>query len=156
MDVSQELKIVSKLQKLWPAWKTTDDEIELYQKRLKHYDYDVVCEAIEEHKATKQGGMNSPKIWHIIAICKDKGGRRANKRVPVVNYWVECVENEEQPWRKGEQVKFWATDKRFLLHGLKQEKSAEQCCKQVAGLYGGKWEYRLINFDIEYEGPAPF
>ena len=159
MEATQAIQITAKIQSLWPAWKTTEDELDLFRRRLKVYDYDVVCSAIEEHRCSKIGSMNAPKLWGIVGICKGKGGGDARKHVPTVNYWLECVENKEQPWRVGEQMKFWATGKGDLLHDLKQEAAAKESLKRCN--QGGVWEYRLINFDIEYEGvggrePAPF
>lgn len=153
MEVLQALDITDLLQKLWPSWKTTDTELELYRVKLKGFDFENVKQGIHEHKTSKQGGVNSPKLWHILEILKGKGKSEGMKNKPIVNYEIECIEHKTMPWRVGERIKFWAADRRFLYHGEKQERAAVISGKKAHGVYGGEWIPRLINFDIEPDFP---
>ena len=148
MDNTQAYLIIDKIKRLWQTWKPTDDEQTLYCQKLTAFDFDLVSDAVGEHKTTKEGSTQNPKLYHILAICKGRGGESGHKNIPLVNYEVECIEHKEMPWRVGERMKFWATDKKNLLHGRQQEKAAEHDAERAGGVYGGRWLPRLINFDI--------
>lgn len=147
MDNTQAYLIIDKVKRLWQAWKPTEDEQTLYCRKLTAFDYDLVSEAVEEHKTTKEGSNLNPKLYHILNICKGKDVGEKKKSRAVICYFIECIENEDSPHLVGKKIPFYAPSKEEAYRGRLQEKSAEKSADYCRG-GGGTWIPRLINFDI--------
>ena len=147
MDNIQSLKIIDKIKNQWPQWKTSEVEEQVYCKSLHLFGFLIAKNAIDEHKVSKQGGGLSPKLYHIIEICKSKDVVEKKKYRAVICYFIECIENEDSPHLVGKKIPFYAPSKEEAYRGRLQEKSAEKAVEYCRG-GGGTWIPRLINFDI--------
>ena len=138
-------RLVNYVEALWPDWKPSVSEIDLWDKKLQNFDESMAKIAIDNCKAAKSGSFNKPKLYDIIeniraqhaSIYTEKKSKESNE--PALAYIIECIEGE----RFGQQFKFYCPQQRLLprtepgMDRLMNE--AERNRKGITNLYGSQW-----------------
>lgn len=128
-----------KIRNLWPNWKPTDDEIALWEKRLRFYPDEVVDLAAEYYKTTKDGSYKTPKIYDIIKICKERNVKEASDDKDVICiYAFRCISHDIEKYI-GREDKYFGFKEDLKRSQFQLENNAREDLERHKRIYRGDW-----------------
>ena len=132
----------SVINKLWPKWKTNNEQVHTWAKALKYFDFPSVRRATEEHFTSQEGSYGRPKLYAIVEKARLYQTGKSTPKKQTSDYepdvFIQCVEHDTKPgyvyWFVAVLVAAGHRDNRDYVM-----RSAENMRCRFADCYGGQW-----------------
>jgi len=121
------------VEKLWPNWSLSDDEVNFWASRLQYYDYNTAKYAFEQAYSES---TSKPNLKRILNFCRSKQPPKitnSQDNEPVLLYI--CKRIDDGP---GKELKFYSKTGKIPNEETLLA-NAEIKCEQLSQTYGGKW-----------------
>ncbi|HDY87685.1 MAG TPA: hypothetical protein ENH82_06140 [bacterium] len=151
----EAIKSMEFIEGLWPNWKPTPQEADLWCSKLNQYDQIDVEQAAKEYKMTKAGSFKTPKIYELIAMIAGQHIRNdtGEKLPPYAPIYIQRADGGRKfpIYLLGRDKKTITKD--TVPPAAMIPRIAERLVKQYEELYKHEYVYHLADC---YEIEVPF
>jgi len=150
-------RIKGQLRSLWPLWTPSDDELDIWARRLQHREYEAVTAAVEAAYCDQGKAYRQPDMKGVFKAIKEmpaEGGVNTPAEAQVVFKCV-CLEDRFRPFKVGQRLIFWAPNAKAVPDPQRAMQYATDKCAQLSEVEGITWGLVLTESgDLDQGAPA--
>ncbi|MFQ6035651.1 MAG: hypothetical protein ACE5NM_07360 [Sedimentisphaerales bacterium] len=123
MDSKAALRFIqAELAPLWPGWRPTQPEIQIWQSWLCDYDLQQAKQNLQRYYAARGASQARPNAKDMLTSGKKSAGLCQTQSV------IKCIKHDRKPGYVGRRRRIYTVNA-----------AAEQLCRRFEQLYGGTW-----------------